>query len=59
MYYLCYNAYLREGKEVDFSLYDINDLISDDKRWCWWRVLEHFKVAFNESMTKNVPVTGR
>lgn len=45
----------RVGKVVDFTLYDIYDLIEDNggiggKFWF------DFKIAFNESMFKDVPV---
>jgi len=56
MYYSLLYSYLREGKEVDFSIYDINDLI-DENGGVGGEFWNTFKLAFNESMTKNVPVT--
>lgn len=46
----------RIGKDIDFTIYDIHDLIEDNggvggKFWF------DFKIAFNESMFKDVPVT--
>lgn len=55
-YYALLYSYLRESKEVDFSMYDINDMI-DENGGIGGEFWNTVKVAFNDSMTKNVPVS--
>tara|TARA_R110000796_G_C14350329_1_gene411507 strand:+ start:335 stop:676 length:342 start_codon:yes stop_codon:yes gene_type:complete len=56
MYYARKYAYDREGKEINFSMYDIYDLIDNNEGFggSFWNA---FAIAFSESMYKNVPVT--
>lgn len=58
MYYSRLYAYKREGKEVDFTMYDINDLI-DENGGIGGKFWFDFKIAFNESMFKDVPVDDK
>lgn len=58
MYYSRLYAYKREGKEIDFTMYDINDLI-DDNGGIGGKFWFDFKIAFNESMFKDVPVEDK
>jgi len=58
MYYSRLYAYKREGKEIDFTMYDINDLI-DDNGGIGGKFWFDFKIAFNESMFKDVPVDDK
>jgi hypothetical protein len=55
MFYARKYACDREGKEVDFTIYDINDLIDENGGFggSFWN---DFAVGFRESMHKNVPV---
>lgn len=58
MYYSRLYAYKREDKEIDFTMYDINDLI-DDNGGIGGKFWFDFKIAFNESMFKDVPVEDK
>jgi len=58
MYYSRLYAHKREGKEIDFTMYDINDLI-DDNGGIGGKFWFDFKIAFNESMFKDVPVEDK
>lgn len=58
MYYSRLYAYKREDKEIDFTMYDINDLI-DDNGGIGGKFWFDFKIAFNESMFKDVPVDDK
>lgn len=58
MYYSRLYAYKREGKEIDFTMYDINDLI-DENGGIGGKFWFDFKIAFNESMFKDVPVEDK
>jgi len=55
MYYSRLYAYKREGKEIDFTKIDIFDLI-DENGGIGGKFWFDFKIAFNESMFKDVPV---
>ena len=55
MYYSLLYSYKRTGKEVDFTMYTINDLI-DDNGGIGGSFWNEFNLAFNESMNKDVPV---
>ena len=55
MYYSRIYAAKREGKDVDFTMYDINDLV-DENGGIGGKFWIDFKIAFNESMFKDVPV---
>lgn len=46
----------RDGKNADFTLFNINDLI-DENGGIGGKFWFDFKLAFNESMFKDVPVT--
>lgn len=58
MYYSRLYACKREDKEIDFTMYDINDLI-DDNGGIGGKFWFDFKIAFNESMFKDVPVEDK
>lgn len=58
MYYSRLYAYKREGKEIDFTMYDINDLI-DENGGIGGKFWFDFKIAFNESMFKDVPTEDK
>jgi len=58
MYYSRLYAYKREDKEIDFTMYDINDLI-DENGGIGGKFWFDFKIAFNESMFKDVPVEDK
>ena len=58
MYYSRLYAYKREGKAIDFTMYDINDLI-DENGGIGGKFWFDFKIAFNESMFKDVPVEDK
>lgn len=58
MYYSRLYAYKREDKEIDFTMYDINDLI-DENGGIGGKFWFDFKIAFNESMFKDVPVDDK
>lgn len=52
MFYSLLYSYKRNNKEVDFTMYDIHDLIDENKdNFCL-----AFMTAFYESMNKDVPV---
>jgi len=55
MYYSRVYANKREGKDIDFTLIDIFDLI-DDNGGIGGKFWFDFKITFNESMFKDVPV---
>jgi len=58
MYYSRLYAYKREDKEIDFTMYDINDLI-DENGGIGGKFWLDFKIAFNESMFKDVLVEDK
>lgn len=58
MYYSRLYAYKREDKAIDFTMYDINDLI-DENGGIGGKFWFDFKIAFNESMFKDVPVDDK
>lgn len=58
MYYSRLYAYKREDKEIDFTMYDINDLI-DNNGGIGGKFWFDFKIAFNESMFKDVPIEDK
>lgn len=55
MYYSLVYSYKRIGKELDFTMYDVNDWI-DDNGGIGGDFWNAFHKAFNESMYKDVPV---
>ena len=55
MYYSRLYASKRSGLDVDFTMYDINDLV-DENGGIGGKFWFDFKIAFNESMFKDVPV---
>lgn len=55
MYYSLLYSYKKVGKEVDFTMYTINDLI-DENGGIGGKFWNEFNIAFNESMNKDVPV---
>jgi len=55
MYYSRLYASKRAGVDVDFTMYDINDLV-DENGGIGGKFWFDFKIAFNESMFKDVPV---
>jgi len=55
MFYSMLYAYKRQSKEIDFTMYDVNDLI-DDNGGVGGKFWNDFKIAFNNSMYKDVPV---
>ena len=48
-------SYKRKGKEIDFTMYDVNDWI-DENGGVGGEFWNNFQKAFNESMYKDVPV---
>jgi len=55
MYFSLAYSYKRSSKEIDFTMYDINDLI-DDNGGIGGAFWTDFQNAFNDSMYKDVPV---
>ena len=55
MYYSLLYSHNRNQKEIDFTMYDINDLI-DENGGVGGKFWNEFKIAFNNSMYKDVPV---
>ena len=55
-YYAMLYACLRQGKDVDFSMYDVNDMI-DENGGIGGSFWNEIALSFRDSMTKNVPVT--
>lgn len=55
MYFSLAYSYKRSSKEIDFTMYDINDLI-DDNGGIGGSFWNDFQKAFNDSMYKDVPV---
>lgn len=55
MYYSRTYACKKEEKEIDFNIYDINDMI-DNNGGIGGKFWFDFKTAFNDSMFKDVPV---
>ena len=54
MYYSRLYAAKRERKEIDFDIYTINEII-DNNGGIGGEFWNKFKIAFNESMFKDVP----
>lgn len=55
IYYSLAYSYKRSSKEIDFTMYDINDWI-DENGGIGGSFWNDFHKAFNESMYKDVPV---
>lgn len=55
IYYSLAYSYKRSSKEIDFTMYDINDWI-DENGGIGGSFWNEFHKAFNESMYKDVPV---
>lgn len=54
MYFSLLYSYKRNSKQIDFTMYDINDLI-DENGGIGGSFWNDFQKAFNESMYKDVP----
>lgn len=55
IYYSLAYSYKRNGKEIDFTMFDVNDWI-DENGGIGGSFCNDFQNAFNESMYKDVPV---
>lgn len=55
IYYSLAYSYKRNGKEIDFTMFDVNDWI-DENGGIGGSFWNDFQNAFNESMYKDVPV---
>ena len=55
MYESAKYGFTREGKEIDFNLFELTDWISEEGIGSNNKITEGFLFAFNDSMTKNVP----
>lgn len=55
MYHSLAYSYKRKGKELDFTIYDINDWI-DENGGIGGSFWNEFQKGFNDSMNKDVPV---
>ena len=55
MYFSLAYSYKRSSKEIDFTMYDINDWI-DENGGIGGSFWNDFQNAFNDSMNKDVPV---
>jgi hypothetical protein len=55
MYYSLLYSYKRNDKEVDFTMYDVNDWI-DENGGVGGEFWNNFQKGFNDSMYKDVPV---
>jgi hypothetical protein len=55
VYYSLAYSYKRKSKEIDFTMYDVNDWI-DENGGIGGEFWINFQKAFNDSMYKDVPV---
>ena len=55
VYYSLAYSYKRKSKEIDFTMYDVNDWI-DENGGIGGEFWVNFQNAFNDSMYKDVPV---
>ena len=55
MYYSLLYSHNRTQKEFTLSMYDINDMI-DENEGIGGKFWNEFKIAFNNSMYKDVPI---